>query len=179
MRYTAALRCYIQYCVLKNGIKLKYLRQLKQISIAEVLFSENNSLPCNLSVFLLNLALAVKIKKNEMQSDFYFEIKTEVNCILDIKTLKLLILNICSNSKKIIIYSFNGKIIIKSDGKINKHSRLLANKLGGCVYRELKTNNSFAVIPFTATDKNVNTVGYKSVSEYISDPFSLVNIFIN
>jgi len=179
MRFTAALRCCIQSSVLKNGMNLKYLRKLKQISLAEVLFSQNYSSPCNLSAILSNLLLAVKIKKNEMQSDFCYKIKTDNNCILDIKAFKLLILNICSNSKNIVIYSLNGKIIIKSDGKIKKHSRLLANKLDGCVYNEIKTNSSFAVIPFTATDKNANTIGYKSVEEYISDPFSVVNIFIN
>ena len=179
IRYCASLRNYIHNSILKNGIKSHHLKKLKQINICEALVNQSNPKPCNLTGMLSNIFLAVKLIKNEKNTDFNYTIENEINCIINIKIFVLLVLNISSYSNTINIYTKGGNIIIKSNGKNNKHSRLLANKLDGCVYNEIKTNNALTVIPYNATDKNKCIRNYKSLNDYISDPLSLVNIFIH
>jgi len=179
MRYSAALRNYIQYSILKNGIEHKHYTQLKRIIISEIIFSDCNNTICDLEKTLIGLLFAVKLIKTASNYDFKYKIDVAESCIINFKALTVLILSICKFTDEIIIYTFNGRIIIKATGKAEKHSHILTKKLNGCVFYELKTDKTYVALPYNATDKKSELADYKSTQDYISNPLSLVNIFIN
>jgi len=175
-RYCIALRNYIQHSVLKNGIKNQHLSALRIICKAEVILGINEESLYNAEKYLFPLLFSVYIAKNK---NFKFKLKIKNNIIINIKALEILILEICSSASFIEICLKNGNIIIKSDCKNIKHSRIIVKKLKGCVYYERKKRNVLIAIPVALSEKEVKTNTYKTTEDYLSNPLSNVNVFIN
>ncbi len=178
-RYTAALRNLIQLFVIKNGIKPKYLDSLRKIYQAEALFSRDAEIPTDICNFLSHLLTAVYIKKSESGIPFYFKINIRGNFLLNQKPYTALILSVCQNAYKIEIFELNGKLAIKAITPKTKHSHRLVKNLDGCVYFERVTNTSLTLLPLIATDKKAILCKPNNTEEYLLNPFSEVNIYLN
>lgn len=178
-RYTAALRNLIQLFIIKNGIKPKYLDALRKIYQSEALLSRDNEIPTDICNFLSQLLTSVYIKKSESGLPFYFKINIRGNYLLSLKPYTALILSICRAADNIEIFKINGKLAIKAVTPNTKHSHRLAKKLDGCVYFERVTNTALTVLPLIATDKKAALCKPNEVEEYLLNPFSAVNIYLN
>lgn len=178
MRYTAALRNYIHSSFQKNGFKAEHLKNLRTIYNTEAIFSFEEKTLIDIENFLSKILTAVYILKCENGKDFRYKTEVKGNCLIDLKPFTALILNLCAYTNSIEIKRISGNLTIKTNSYITKHSRIFAQRLNGCVFYETKTKNTLIVLPYFATDKKPEQKVTKSIEEYITNPFSEVNIFI-
>ena len=173
-RYIAALRNTIQISALKHGIGERQKSALKKIYIAESVLTPYLQ-PIDLKEYISNLILGVYTRLLSQNRQINPIIKVEGIFLINKKLFDCLILNICSVSDKIKIYTLKEKIIIRCNANVKSLELMIRNINGSYLY-ELKSNSSIIVISAQRTEKTPNQT--EREWEYIENPFSSVNIFL-
>lgn len=173
-RYTASLRNYLQKQSLKYGVTPKILENMRKIYIAEAILYNYIKEPTDLLSLSSEILTAVYIKKCDKNLPFEFKIKIKGNFLISKKLYTSLILTLCQNAKKILIFSKNGKILIKAFGTEKKDFLPLAKVICASTFFELKSSTVLIVLDSIYTDKKEDD----SIPNYTTDPFSVVNFFV-
>lgn len=176
-RYLAVLRNTFQIRILKNGIKNRYLQNLKRIYITEALLFTENPQPIELQSFCAEILTAVFLKKLILRQSFDFSINLDGNYMVCKKLFTVALLNIASNSQRVKIYTVKGRIIIQSILSDTDKMQLLAKKLDGIFLQEKKTKNAILTADFTKTQKK--TGDYEKAYELLENPLSVVNFYLS
>ena len=175
-KYTYAFRNTFQFLISKNGIKENYLKSLRKICEAEILFNEisNNFIVCKEHLYQLLTAIFIKQIINNKEFDFIVDVKG--NFLVDKKLFHALILNIAEKSKRIEILEINNKIIIKFDLKVDYKTFKFIKKLNGQILTEIKNEITLVVLSVDFTDKkteeNINAF------DMLKNPLSDINVYL-
>lgn len=176
-RFLSALRNDIQSRILRKGILKGHLRLIKKITIAEAVFTERSPEPADIAGLSSRLLQAIYIKLLENGRRFSFSVSGREMFLIDKKGFTVFLLLLSRSAEKIFVYSQRGKIVIKARAADLNACRPLTNALNIRVFKELKTNTAVLIIPATKTEKKATED--LSVSEYITDPLSPVNVFLS
>lgn len=174
--YCYRLRNTLQFLIIKNGYKPRYLENLKKIHQAEALYSTAKT-PIEINSFTTELLKAVFLKKLESNEKFNFNIKTNGTFLINKKLYTSFLLCICKNSHEIEILQMRGNIAIIFDGQTPQKTKKFLNVLKGYLLKDIKSNRTLTVIPLEKTDKN--PLKTEKDWEYILNPLSEVNIYLN
>lgn len=166
----------MQHLIIKNGYKDNYLRNLKKIHRIEALLSDKKE-PINIKSFSLELLKAVFIKKLENNTKLRFTIDNTNTFLINKKLYTSLLLTLCKDTEKIEIKLYNEKILIKAINADTKDILNLIKKLDAIYFHEFKTKNLFILINAEKTSKIPEK--YEKDWEYILNPLSVVNIYLN
>ena len=174
-RYTAALRNYIHFAVLRNGLNDKKINMLRKISETEAIFFYNENTPINIKDFSNTLFITAytKLLKNDNSFDFF--VFSDKTFLINAKLFEILLLNLCHTSKKIVITCSKNKIIIESNSTSNVNYKIL-KALNAIYFYEIKTKRLIISITAEATDKKPLNINREWD---ILNPFSNVNIFLS
>ncbi len=179
-RYLASLRLFVQMQSLKNGYNIKYLMQLKSITLAEALYFKNefsyidiiklsNSLlgACQLSVMKNGKTLTVSLKGNgtyKISRRLYTLLLTETVYSINKPSAEIKVL---AEENRIIIKASSlcfGKRLVKIIKALNGFYLYNKNRIIICVPTEKAEQTSEAV---------------ENEWCYILDRFSVVNVWLN
>lgn len=173
-RYTASLRILTSLLILKNGLNIKYLKNLSKIYTAEALYDTNFIKPLNIEQFCLNTFCAVSIIKLKNEKQFKFEIISKGNFFINPKIFTVLILNLALYCEELKIYTTNSLIEINFKGNYKKSLSAL-KRLQGFYFYSVKEDKGKIIIPTEITaEKSVKIIGTR---ENIYDQYSPVNLF--
>lgn len=173
--YCSRLRSTLQFLIIKNGYKPKYLENLKKIHRAEALFSDYK-IPIELNFFNSELLKAVYLKKLEQKKPFGFKLKTNGTFLINKKLYISFLLSLCENSCCIKASVKKDSILIISKGEISSAAKKLLKSLNGYFFYNMKSNTVLAVIPADRTSKS--PIKTKKDWEYLLNPLSAVNIYL-
>lgn len=173
-RYTAALRILTSLLILKHGLHLKYLKNLRKIYTAESFFRSNFYEPLDIENFTLSLLYSIEIIKFKQNKNFTFEVNADKNFLISKSVFTVLLLNLCKYCEEIYVSTKNDQIIIEFKGN-HKKSLSALKKLKGFYFYSVKTSIGKIVIPVIET--NQESVDFAGEWENIFDRFSPVNLF--
>ena len=169
---TCALRNTMQRLILKNGIKEKYLINLRKIHLAEALYS-NQKLPVNIYDYSLSLLKAARDKKAGTNKGFDYSADFIDNVIINPKLYTAVLLSICNKSSRISLSSDRGKLVIKAELNGNFQFRKIPD------YTFLKEINSGRLVVIINAEKTKKpAIKYETDSEYFLNPLSVINIYL-
>lgn len=173
-RYTASLRILTSLLILKNGLNIKYLKNLSKIYTAEAFFESDSKKPLELEKFCFNILCAVWIIKLRRQEKFEFKIDLKGIFLINPKLLTVLLLNLSKESKKIIITEKGNHIVIDFKGS-HKKSLSALKRLQGFYFYSSKFSSGKLIIPCHKTTQKSKE--FSGVIENICDQYSPVNLF--
>ena len=169
---TCALRNTMQRLILKNGIKEKYLINLRKIHLAEALYS-NQKLPVNIYDYSLSLLKAARDKKADTNKAFDFFVSYLDRVIINPKLFTAILLSICNKSSRISLSSDRGKLVIKAELNGNFQFRKIPD------YTFLKEINSGRLVVIIDAEKTKKpAIKYETDSEFLLNPLSVINIYL-
>ncbi len=172
--YTCILRNTMQTLIIKNGLKPIYLKNLMKIHRAEALFRETAE-PIDIKSFCDEILKAVFIKKTENKKGFGFRVSAMGIFIINKKLFTSLLLSLCKDTNKIKIDLLNGKILITAS--VTKFDLKIINAIGATYFFERKTKQLYILITAQKTKKA--PTGTEKDWEYILNPLSVVNVYLN
>ncbi len=173
-RYTSALRILTSLFILKNGLNIKYLKNLSKIYTAESYFYKNQKQPLDIENFCYSIFYAVSIIKFKHFQNFDFKIHSQGNFLINKKLFTVFLLNLCLDCNEILVTTNQSHIEINFKGKYKKSLKAL-EKLKGFYFYSLNQNYGKIVIPAVKTDRTSES--FESEWENIFNRFSAVNIF--
>ena len=166
--YLNNLRIYTSLSILKNGILPKHLDNLRKIYLSEAYLYKNFKERVNIGLLSFNLLCCIKTVKN-----FCFFINVNKNALINQRLYAALILLLATGSPFLTIMFKNG-IIIKGNGEIKKHLKII-HFLNGNSFFDIKTKNYLIYIPCKETD--ITPSPTISQWELMFDRFSVFNLF--
>lgn len=172
--YTCILRNTMQTLIIKNGYKPKYLNNLMKIYKAEAIFSEATE-PINIKEYTDEILKAVFIKKTESEKAFGFRVSAKDTFLINKKLYTSLLLTLCREADKIKIDLLNEKILITAS--VESYDSKLINSIGATHFYERKTKKLYILITVPKTEKTPKDT--EKDWEYILNPLSVVNIYLN
>lgn len=164
----------MQLLIIKNGYKPKYINNLMKIHKAEALFSTDIE-PLDVKNFSTEILKAVFIKKSENGEKFRFKTENTGVFLINKKLFTSLLLSLCQNADNINIGLFNEKILITATGK--SFNNTLFKAIGATCFFERKNKTLSVLISAPKTDKKPKD--NEKDWEYILNPLSVVNIYLN
>ena len=174
--YCYFLRNTIQHLIIKNGLKPSYIKNLTKIHKAESLFCDE-ILPLDIKDFSTEIFKAIFLKLIENNKQFHFKIKDIGTFLINKKSLTSLLLILSKNSSGIEISVYNEKILIKAKNFSGEINIKLIKKLNGIYFYELKNHTLSILINAPKTSKT--SLETEKDWEYILNPLSVVNIYLN
>ncbi len=172
--YTCALRNTMQFLIIKNGYKTKYLKNLMKIHKAEALFTTATE-PLNVKDFSLEILKAVFIKKIENGISFKFKTENTGIFLINKKLYTSLLLSLCKNAQKIEVELYKERLLITAyRSGINEYKKLIKT-FGADFFYERNTQTLSVLITAPKTDKKPKE--HEKDWEYILNPLSVVNIY--
>ncbi len=174
--YISLLRNTLQVLILKNGIKPKYLKNLKKIHIAEALFT-NHTEPTNIKDFSIEILKAVFLKKLDTGADFKFSVDRVGTFLINRKLFASLLLTVSISADNVAVKNFKNKILISFKENCTANLEKHLKKLNGYSIKEIKGNTNYILISPQKTDKEPRS--NEKDWEYILNPLSVVNIYLN
>lgn len=173
-RYTSALRILTSLFILKNGLNIKYLRNLSKIYTAEGFLYKNHKEPLDIENFCYSIFYAVYVIKAERLQQFEFEINSNGNFLINKKIFTVFLLNLCLECNQIRVTTKQKHIEINFKGKYKKSLKAL-EKLKGFYFYSFNRNYGKIIIPTTKTEQI--SISFENEWENIVNRFSVVNIF--
>ena len=174
--YCCVLRNTVQHLIIKNGYRDKYIKNLMKIHKAEALFSYEEE-PANIKDFSSEILKAVFLKLKEKNKSFHFRIQKTGIFLINKKLFSSLLLCLCRNAEKIEIGTLCGKIFIKAEKTDLIELKKLLKAINAEYFFERKNRKLLIIINATKTDKK--PCGNEKDWEYILNPLSVVNIYLN
>lgn len=174
--YCSLLRNTIQKLIIKRGLKQKYLIWLMKIHKAEAI-NEKNFEQVNCDDYFGELLKAVYFKKINYNKEFSYYIGKSGNLIINKKLATCLILTLAKITNKITIQLINEKIVLKANNICENYLAELINNAEIDYFYERKNNT----ILFLINTQKSNTHHKNNLMwwEYVSNPLSVVNIYLN
>lgn len=172
--YTCILRNTMQTLIIKNGYKSKYLKNLMKIHRAEALFCDNTE-PINIKTFTDEILKAVFIKKTENEQGFGFRTSAIGTFLINKKLYTSLLLSLCRKTDRIKVDLLNEKILITAS--VENFDLKIIKAIGGNHFFERKSKQLYILI--TAPKTNKTPIDCEKDWEYILNPLSVVNIYLN
>lgn len=166
----------MQHLIIKNGYRDKYIKNLMKIHKAEAIFSVETE-PIDIKEYSSEILKAAFLKLIEKNRNFRFKAKKTGVFLINKKLFASLLITLCRTSNKIEVDLYKEKILIKATTVNLMESVRLLNSLKATYFFETKTETLSVLINAPKTDKNPleNIKDW----EYILNPLSVVNIYLN
>lgn len=174
--YTCALRNTMQFLIIKNGYKAKYLKNLMKIHKAEALFTTDAE-PLDVKDFSLEILKAVFLKSLENGKAFRFKTENTGVFLINKKLYTSLLLSLCRDAEKIEVGLYKEKLLVSAYRSDNNEITKLLKALNAVSFFERKTETLSVLITASKTDKKPKDS--EKDWEYILNPLSVVNIYFN
>ncbi len=168
-RYLASLRYFTSFNIFKNGLKDRYLKNLKKIYLAEAIFNKNFTESIDINKLSNNILGATKYLKPNIK----YKIKSNGTYLVNKNLFSYLLLDIIKNHS-LVLSAKENYLCIKFKGK-NLPTLSIISALDGYIFREIKTTENLLIIPTEKTNRKSSYCD--SEWEYLFDKFSIVNLF--